>query len=116
MPSDKILYADNWNQIAQEQKEAAGWICQNCGRACRKTGESWENFQRRLNWTPAEDDKPGQYVLTVAHLDQKPHNNELSNLKALCTVCHLRHDTPYRQLNRYAKRERWGQLRLEGVG
>lgn len=31
-------------------------------------------------------------VLTVAHLDHRPENNDPTNLKALCQRCHLRYD------------------------
>lgn len=31
-------------------------------------------------------------ILTVAHLDQNTHNNDLGNLKALCQYHHLKHD------------------------
>ncbi len=31
-------------------------------------------------------------VITIAHLDQDPHNNAEANLVALCQWCHLRHD------------------------
>jgi 5-methylcytosine-specific restriction endonuclease McrA len=31
-------------------------------------------------------------VLTIAHRDHKPQNNELENLAAFCQRCHLRYD------------------------
>lgn len=34
-------------------------------------------------------------VLTIAHLDQDPSNNDASNLQALCQRCHLNHDRPF---------------------
>jgi hypothetical protein len=36
-----------------------------------------------------------QIVLTVAHLDQDPSNNDYSNLMALCQRCHLNHDRSF---------------------
>jgi hypothetical protein len=53
-------------------------------------------------------------VLTVAHLNQDPSDNDPTNLRALCAPCHLRHDAPYRSANGQAKRERDGQLSLLG--
>jgi hypothetical protein len=50
--------------------------------------------------------------VTVAHLDQDPSNNDPDNLKALCSVCHLEHDRPFRVHNMMRKRERSGQLHL----
>lgn len=41
----------------------------------------------------------GPVVLTVAHLDQNPANNDDSNLRALCQRCHNRVDQPHRQVN-----------------
>lgn len=38
-------------------------------------------------------------VLTVAHLDHDPTNNNLTNLKAMCQQCHNRYDQPHRQAN-----------------
>ncbi len=39
-------------------------------------------------------------VLTIAHLDQHPENNEPNNLAALCQRCHLNHDRPFHIVNR----------------
>lgn len=41
----------------------------------------------------------GRIVLTTAHLDHDPTNNDMSNLKALCQRCHNRYDQPHRQRN-----------------
>ena len=38
-------------------------------------------------WRPAI-----KVILTVAHLDHQPENNDDDNLKALCQLHHLRHD------------------------
>jgi 5-methylcytosine-specific restriction endonuclease McrA len=35
-------------------------------------------------------------VLTIAHLDQQPENNDHANLRALCQRCHLRFDADWR--------------------
>ena len=49
-----------------------------------------------------------QIVLTIAHLDQDPTNNDDDNLAALCQRCHNRHDAPHRARNaaktRHAKK------------
>lgn len=39
MPIDRKRYPDNWNQIALNAKEAAGWRCQHCGQLCLRPGE-----------------------------------------------------------------------------
>lgn len=38
-------------------------------------------------------------VLTIAHLDQDPTNNDPANLKALCQLDHNRLDAPHRREN-----------------
>jgi 5-methylcytosine-specific restriction endonuclease McrA len=116
MPMQRDLYPPDWEAIAQRIKEDAQWQCQECGRACRCTGETLAAFCQRTGQTLEEVLKhPQRYTLSVAHLDQNPQNGDRANLKALCTGCHLRHDTPFRPMNRYAKRERRGQLRIEGT-
>ena len=56
---------------------------------------------------------PRRYLLTVAHLDQQPSNQTPSNLKALCTVCHLQFDSRFRAKQRRLKAEFFGQLSLD---
>jgi hypothetical protein len=61
-------YPDNWKDIAQAVKDAAGWKCVRCGhRHEQETG----------------------YVLTVHHLDINPANCAWWNIPALCQRCHL---------------------------
>lgn len=134
MPMDRARYPKNWEEIAHQVKQAAGWRCQECDRPCRPPNMSWFDFQEAIEtqesgWSDdlfeeVEDEEFGlvsaprftRFVLTVAHLDQDPGNNDPANLKALCSVCHLRHDAPYREANRRAKLERRGQLNLLEVG
>ena len=61
-------YPPNWNEIARQCKEAAGWKCIRCGHA--------------------HDPKSG-HSLTVHHLDMDPSNCAWYNLAALCQRCHL---------------------------
>lgn len=48
----------------------------------------------------SEKAKPIKIILTIAHMDHTPENNEESNLKALCQRCHNRYDMPHRIANR----------------
>jgi len=134
MPMQRERYPANWEAIAHGVKYAANWTCQECGRPCRKPGVDWTEFclwllnqggpegwyaetcdevidEETGEWGYVE--RPGRSVLTVAHLDQNPANNAPSNLKALCSVCHLRHDAiahaASRKRNRRIKQERQGQ-------
>ncbi|MFQ4139625.1 hypothetical protein PGN35_025275 [Nodosilinea sp. PGN35] len=114
MPIIRDRYSDDWPQRARALKDAAGWQCQQCDRPCRRPGESWSELGDRvfaLGWG-LELHKRGRFTLTVAHLDQLPGNDDPTNLAALCSPCHLRHDTPHRQGNRRRKREYFGQLPL----
>ena len=62
-------YPDNWEQIATEIKDDAGWCCENCDR--------FHNVETG-------------YMLTVHHLDGDKANCSHKNLVALCQRCHLR--------------------------
>lgn len=58
-------------------------------------------------------EKRQRFTLTVAHLDQDPQNNQPNNLRALCSTCHLQHDSHHRMGNKYRKREYLGQTKLD---
>jgi len=104
---DRGLYPKNWTDIANSIKDKAGWKCEQCGKPCRN-GETVDefisksyragmtNYNRQLltydEWDEIVKKAPGRFVLTVAHLDHDPSNNSTRNLKALCSVCHLRYD------------------------
>jgi hypothetical protein len=131
MPMEWERYATDWKLIAKQIKEDSDWQCHTCGKPCRKPKEKIKDFEARIGsaWTKALveivcDDalgvvvryKPQRFLLTVAHLDQNPDNNDPKNLKALCAPCHLRYDTPFRGYNSRRKKERKGQLSLFGDG
>ncbi len=133
MTWDRSLYPGNWEEIAHGVKQQANWRCEECGRPCRKPGESLQSMMQRINWNgvleecwPTEEwedaeefglmkiQKPTRFVLTVAHLNHKPEDCSRGNLKALCSVCHLEYDnsTSSRFRKRQIKAERTGQLNL----
>lgn len=127
MPMDFSRYPKDWKAIAFQLKEDAEWKCQQCGKPCRKRGESVADFEKRLgaDWrsllsekledherTGVVQYKPKRFLLTVAHLDQNPSNIEPENLRVLCAPCHLRFDVKFRGYNRRRLLERRGQLRL----
>jgi 5-methylcytosine-specific restriction endonuclease McrA len=88
MPANPSLYPPDWPQIALRIKEAVDWVCQDCGKQCRRPGE------------------PGSQrdMLTVHHIDHIPANCADDNLIALCSGCHLRADAQHHAKN--AKRTR----------
>ena len=61
-------YPENWGEIAETIKDAAGWCCEHCGH---------------------QHDVESGHVLTVHHLDGDPANCREENLVALCQRCHL---------------------------
>ena len=129
MPMDRRLYPDNWDELALAIKDEANWCCENCGRPCRRPGETREAAIFRLTlsehptvaelWEPSGDgsaesvSRLGRFTLTVAHLDHQPGNCDRNNLKALCAPCHGTYDLKQMGRKRVLKAERHGQLRLD---
>lgn len=90
MPMERHRYPADWKHIAAEKKESTGWICEVCGRQCRKPGEPFDTHKR---------------TLTVAHLDHTPENCEPGNLRAMCAPCHLRYDAQQHAETRKRRKE-----------
>lgn len=116
MPMRRELYPTNWDAIALSIKQQVNWRCEQCKRPCKRHGETLVDFEKRLlggaKLSEFIGEKRGQYVLTVAHLDHNPGNNAPENLKALCTVCHLRYDAKQHAISRYRNMRK----RLEDLG
>ncbi|WLT40512.1 HNH endonuclease (plasmid) [Synechocystis sp. B12] len=90
-------YPSEWAQLALQKKQSVNWACERCGVQCLKPGEgkglsTGDRYRLRM---------------AVHHCDYDPGNNSPSNLKALCSPCHLH----------YHRRQRGnvtpGQLRLK---
>lgn len=61
---------------------------------------------RNYSWRLGADGKREiKVVLTVAHLDHDPANNDPENLKALCQRCHNGHDAAHRAESRKRRRQ-----------
>lgn len=89
MPMETERYPLDWKQIAYEKKESVGWICENCGKQCRKPGEPFDTHKR---------------TLTVAHLNHMPEDIRPENLMAMCAPCHLKYDAAHHAETRRRKR------------
>ncbi len=113
---DKSKYPPDWAAISHRIRfERAGGKCERCGvshdaQIVRSVidpsryvvfdettgGVRWPDGRPiRASEEPDEfaaNEKVVRVVLTVAHLDHNPANNEESNLAALCQRCHLQHD------------------------
>lgn len=131
MPMNRKLYPKNWEAIALAIKTEVNWICESCGRPCRRPGESDLDLQERIEYDPLWEldlydeefdeefgrvsvQKFGRFTLTVAHLDHCPENCDRSNLRAWCSVCHCRYDLKAMATKRRLRQEREGQLTLFG--
>jgi hypothetical protein len=124
---DRKLYPANWDTIALEIKNSVDWVCENCGRPCRKPRETIEDLEDRVReWPDSHEDyesdedgfsgqifKSGRFVLTVAHLDHVPSNCDRINLRAWCAPCHCRYDLSQMGRKKILKLEREGQLVLK---
>lgn len=129
---DRSAYPANWRQISEEVRQQAGYRCVHCGAVAGQFGAKdkrgqWHD-QAAISSMPASqgDILFGDYpkivkvVLTVAHLDQNPRNNNRANLRCLCAACHLEYDRPYnlakaavtRRRQRLNRRHPEGQLTL----
>lgn len=80
MPMQIDKYPDNWKDISWNIKQSCGWVCQKCGKQCRKPGEPFDTHRN---------------TLTVAHLNHEPKDIRPENLMAMCAPCHLRYDAKH---------------------
>jgi 5-methylcytosine-specific restriction endonuclease McrA len=94
----KKLYPGNWKEISKRIRfERAKNKCEFCGA---------ENYKPH----PITGSK---VILTVAHLDHNPKNNNNENLKALCQKCHLTYDAKHHAENARKTRDKnLGIIRL----
>lgn len=111
MPMNRALYSDDWEEITAKLKDEVGQRCEQCGAPNNKY------INRRLDnpvvWMEAFTDQWEQVlyfeseewadeikvILTTAHLDHNPRNNDRLNLRVLCQRCHLVYDSPHHQIN-----------------
>jgi hypothetical protein len=122
MPIDYRNYPPNWKtEIRPSILQRANNCCEFCNIPNHKhvIRGNWNNTEcyQDENGTiydaktsePIGDDYVGEVhptnkfikvVLTIAHLDQNINNNDSSNLKALCQLCHNRHDINHRKRNK----------------
>jgi hypothetical protein len=87
------LYPDNWEELARECKQRAGWCCEFC---------------RVAHGTQVVSERTGvvyTVYLAAAHLDHDPWNPH-PRLAALCQSCHGRYDWSWQE------RQRWLELEL----
>lgn len=105
-PENKKLYPKNWKQIRKYILQRANNKCEFCGVDNYSEGyrDKDGNFIKSEGMQQEADILDGEkiirIVLTIAHLDHDPQNNDYNNLRALCQRCHLRHDIEQHRQNR----------------
>lgn len=107
-PENKKLYPKDWPDIRKRILERAKNRCELCSVENHAIGYRSDNghfvpvdvakyYEDSMFYEEAI--KAFKIVLTVAHLDHDPANNEPNNLMALCQRCHNRHDAKHRASN-----------------
>ena len=96
---DKYPPRKEWQAIRERILTRAKHRCEFCGVRNYATGyrdatagvfHAADGME--LEIAVLDGEKPLKIVLTIAHLDHDPGNNNDSNLKALCQKCHLTYD------------------------
>lgn len=125
---NRQCYPANWKDLRKIILRRAGHGCEQCGvpnytRIIRGHGPDAGTFMIVEHRT-VYDATTGAYlghatgreylghqhtlvILSIAHLDHVPEHNDPSNLRALCSRCHLLHDaTHHRQTAYHHRRQR----------
>lgn len=99
-PENKALYPTNW------KTEIRPAILKRANNCCEFCGVMSYSFRCKLDHDkilpPNSNVNLKEYskiVLTIAHLDHDPTNNNFGNLKALCQKCHLNYDKDLHKYN-----------------
>ena len=94
-PENRALYPDDWNDISMRIRFIRAQNRCECDGRCDGHDEPCTAVNREPH--PITGSK---VVLTVAHLDHNPTNNDDRNLMAMCQRCHLRYDRHLHAANR----------------
>lgn len=97
-PENKHRYPSNWKQIRERILGRAGNKCE--GIWGEKCGVANHAIVRRYLTQDLSRFKDIKIVLTIAHMDHTPENNDDRNLRALCQRCHNQYDAKFRANNR----------------
>lgn len=77
-------YPNNWQEIARQIKEKAGWKCSHCQMQCLKPNDDVSSLTKSERM---------RRTLTVHHANYQPEDNRQKNLVCLCSGCHLARHT-----------------------
>jgi 5-methylcytosine-specific restriction endonuclease McrA len=89
-PENRHRYPHNWPEIRATMLERAGHHCEG--------SPAYPDCRVRNRGPHAVTGST--VVLTVAHLDHNPRNNDPANLRAWCQRCHNTYDAAHRRETR----------------
>ena len=114
-PKNRHRYPADWRARSEAIKDRASWRCE-CEGECGRGTHAGRCPNR--HGEPAYD-SGSRVVLTTAHLDHTPENNDPTNLRAMCQGCHLHYDREHHAQTRVRvareAREAAGQLNIVGA-
>jgi len=119
-PENKKLYPKNWKEIRRQILKRADNKCEFCGLENHITGYRTKegNFIQcegmECETANLDEEHLFKIVLTIAHLDHNPTNNNPDNLRALCQKCHNNYDKEHRKETRKHTKENPNQLKISG--
>lgn len=116
-PENRRLYPRDWQRISERIRfSRAGGMCEGTradGTRCCAPHKVYviraADDPTRWRLATLQEMERGdavRIVLTTAHLDHDPTNNDDANLAALCQHCHLTHDRPHHLRSRRRNRDR----------
>ena len=92
-PENRDRYPDDWQEISRRVRfERAEGRCE-CTGECGRRHTYDRCMARHGEAHPVTD---SIVVLTVAHMDHTPENNDDANLRAMCQRCHNSYDSASR--------------------
>ena len=109
-PENKARYPKDWKKIREAVLARAEHCCEGSPKFpdCRVPNYAVRNNETgEFSFDPfatAYWPKKSKIVLTIAHLDHTPENNDLSNLRAWCQRCQLIYDAQHHVTNAAATR------------
>lgn len=109
---NKHLYHPDWRDIIRPailKRDAYKCKVPGCTVRHKSKGyyDNWGSWiecdQFMLDYAKSKKFKIQTIYLQVAHLDQNPANNSVSNLRSMCPAHHLQYDRYYNNLKKGTK-------------
>lgn len=117
-PENKKLYPENWKEIREQILKRADNKCEFCGVENYAEGyrDKEGQFIKSVGTQQEADELDGEkiirIILTIAHLDHNPQNNDPNNLRALCQKCRNNYDKEHRKETRKETLRNKNQMQL----